>query len=151
MEEEQFIIVKIGNESYAIKINDVKEVIPDTVITPVPDKEATFIYGTIQCRYGCVSIFDIYRLFDTRPFSDNKWIILLSFVEKLLAFSVENVECVVAVSCEKICDIPSILSGVNQIYMQKIIVLDNNLVPIIDTTRLFKKAGVIEKTKLISQ
>lgn len=40
LEEEQFMIVRIGNEPYGIKINDVKEVVPNTEITNVPDKES---------------------------------------------------------------------------------------------------------------
>ena len=78
-------------------------------------------------------------------------IIILVFDKKLLAFLTEQVDCVVNVSHEKIYDIPSMLNNASQRYMKKVIVLDNHLVPIIDTARLFEKAGVLEETELISQ
>ena len=43
------------------------------------------------------------------------------------------------------------LNNASQRYMKKVIVLDNHLVPIIDTARLLEKAGVLEETELISQ
>ena len=71
LEEEQFMIVRIGNEPYGIKIKDIKEVIPNSEITNVPDKESIYICGVMKCRYGCVDVFDIYSyclLFtSTRP------------------------------------------------------------------------------------
>lgn len=151
MEEEQFMIVRIGNEPYGIKIKDVKEVVPNTEITSVPDKESIYICGVIECRYGCVSVFDIYRLFGINPFPVNRgMMIILTFEEKLLAFSSEQVDGVVSVSHEKIYDIPSMLNNASQRYMKKIIVLDNHLIPIIDTARLFEKTGALEEAELIS-
>lgn len=79
MEEEQFMIVRIGNEPYGIKINDVKEVVPNSEITNVPDKESIYICGCMKCRYGCVSVFDIYRLFGIKSFSINRVMILFLF------------------------------------------------------------------------
>lgn len=78
-------------------------------------------------------------------------IIILVFDKKFLAFSTEQVDCVVYASHEKIYDIPSMLNNASQRYMKKVIVLDNHLVPIIDTARLLEKAGVLEETELISQ
>lgn len=151
MEEEQFMIVRIGNEPYGIKIKDVKEVVPNTEITNVPDKESIYICGVMKCRYGCVSVFDIYRLFGINPFPANRgMMIILTFDEKLLAFSSEQVDGVVSASHEKIYDIPSMLNNASQRYMKKIIVLDNHLVPIIDTARLFEKTGALEEAELIS-
>ena len=77
--------------------------------------------------------------------------IILAFNKRFLAFSTEQVDGVVNVSHEKIYDIPSMLNNASRRYMKKIIVLDNHLVPIIDTARLFEKAGVLEETELILQ
>lgn len=107
--------------------------------------------GWPKCRYGCVSVFDIYRLFDINSFSINRMMIILAFNKRFLAFSTEQVDGVVNVSHEKIYDIPSMLNNASRRYMKKIIVLDNHLVPIIDTARLFEKAGVLEETELILQ
>ncbi|MDE6404632.1 MAG: hypothetical protein K2M20_03135 [Lachnospiraceae bacterium] len=68
-----------------------------------------------------------------------------------MAFSTEQIDGVVSVSHEKIYDIPFALNNARQRYMKKVIVLDNHLVPIIDTARLFGKAGVLEETELIPQ
>lgn len=59
----------------------------------------------------------------------------------------ESVECIVNVLSENIYDIPSIFNRVSQQYMQNVIVSDNNLVPIINTARLFEKVGVLEETE----
>ena len=77
--------------------------------------------------------------------------IILTMNENMLAFSVENVDCVVSVSSKRMYDIPSIFSDKNQRYMQYVIISDNNLVPIIDTACLFKKIGVLEETELLPQ
>lgn len=117
------MIVRIGNEPYGIKINDVKEVVPNSEITNVPDKESIYICGCMKCRYGCVSVFDIYRLFGIKSFSINRvMIIILVFDKKFLAFSTEQVDCVVYASHEKIYDIPSMLNNASQRYMKKVIV-----------------------------
>ena len=143
MEEEQFMIVRIGNEPYGIKIKDTKGVIPNTEITSVPDMESVYIRGVMECRYGCVSVFDIYRLFGINPFHANRgMMIILVFDEKLLSFSTEQVDGVVNVLHEKIYDIPSVISNTSQRYMKKVIVFDNHLVPVIDTAFLFEKSGV---------
>ncbi len=151
MEEEQFMIVSIGNEPYGIKINDIKEVVPNSETANVPDKESIYICGVMECRYGCVSVFDIYRLFDINSFSINRMMIILAFNKRFLAFSTEQVDGVVNVSHEKIYDIPSMLNNASRRYMKEIIALDNHLVPIIDTARLLEKAGVLEETELILQ
>lgn len=150
-QEKRFMIVKIGREHYGIKINDVKEVVPNTEITNVPDKQSVYICGIMKCRYGCVSVFDIYKLFNIEPAPMRKMIIILTIDEKMLAFSAESVDCVVNVSSENIYDIPSIFNDASQQYMENVIVSDHNLVPIIDTARLFEKIGVLEETKLLSQ
>ena len=74
--------------------------------------------------------------------------IILAFNKRFLAFSTEQVDGVVNVSHEKIYDIPSMLNNASRRYMKEIIALDNHLVPIIDTARLFEKAGVLEETEL---
>lgn len=150
-QEKRFMIVKIGREHYGIKINDVKEVVPNTEITNVPDKQSVYICGIMKCRYGCVSVFDIYKLFNIEPAPMRKMIIILTIDEKMLAFSAESVDCVVNVSSENIYDIPSIFNDASQQYMENVIVSDHNLVPIIDTARLFEKIGVLEETELLSQ
>lgn len=147
MEEKQFIIVRIDNEPYGIKIDDVKEVIPNTEITNVPDKESIYIRGIVKCRYGCVSVVDIYRLFNAKSLFINQMIVILVFHKSLLAFSVENVECVVKVLNKKIYDIPSMINQASQRYMKKVIVLDNYLVPIIDTACLFEKVDISDKKR----
>ena len=77
--------------------------------------------------------------------------IILTIGENMLAFSAENVDCVVNVSPENIYDIPSIFSDTSQQYMENVIISDNNLFPIIDTARLFEKVGVLEETELLPQ
>lgn len=149
-QEKRFMIVKIGREHYGIKINDVKEVVPNTEITNVPEKHSD-IYGIMKCRYGCVSVIDIYKLFNVQPDSVDRVIIILAVGEKLLALPTEKVDCVVNVSFEKIYGIPPIFSGPSQWYMRNVIVSDHKLVPIIDTVRLFEKIGVLEETELLSQ
>ncbi len=148
-QEERFMIIKIGREHYGIKINDVKEVVPNTEITNVPDKQSAYICGIMKCRYGCISVFDIYKLFNIEPAPMSKMVIILTIDENMLAFSVENVDYVINVSSENIYDIPSIFNNASQRYMQNVIVSDHNLVPIIDTSRLFEKVGVLEEAKLL--
>ena len=80
-----------------------------------------------------------------------KMVIILTIDEKILAFSAESVDCVVNVSSENIYDIPTIFNDASQRYMKNVIVSDHNLVPIIDTARLFEKTGVLEETELIPQ
>ena len=148
-QEERFMIIKIGGEHYGIKINDVKEVVPNTEITNVPDKQSVYICGIMKCRYGCVSVFDIYRLFNVEQTHMRKMAIILTIDEKLLAFFSENVDCVVNVSSENIYDIPPIFNNKSQRYMRNVIVSENNLIPIIDTARLFEKVGVLEELELL--
>ena len=150
-QEERFMIIKIGREHYGIKINEVKEVVSNTEITNVPDKQSVYICGIMKCRYGCVSVFDIYKLFNIEPAPMRKMIIMLTIDEKMLAFSAESVDCVVNVSPENIYAISSIFNDTSQRYMQNVIVSDHNLVPIIDTARLFEKIGILEETELLPQ
>lgn len=141
------MIVRIDNEPYGIKIDDVKEVVPNTEIANVPDKESIYIRGIVKCRYGCVSVLDIYRLFNVKSLSMNQMIVILAFHKSLLGFSVENVECVVEVLNKKIYEIPSMINQASKRYMKKVIVLGNNLVPIIDTASLFEKVDVSGKKR----
>lgn len=150
-QEKRFMIIKIGREHYGIKINEVKEILPNTEIINVPDKQSVYICGIMKCRYGGVSVFDIYKLFNIEPVSVSKMVIILTINEKMLAFSAESVDCVVDVSPENIYEIPSIFNDTNQRYMQNVIVSDHNLVPIIDTVRLFEKIGVLEETEQLPQ
>lgn len=150
-QKERFMIIKIGREHYGIKINAVKEVVPNTEITNVPEKQSVYICGIMKCRYGCVSVFDIYKSFNIEPASVSKLLIILTINEKMLAFSAESVDCVVDVSAENIYDISSIFNDASQRYIQNVIVSDHNLVPIIDTVCLFEKAGELEETELLPQ
>lgn len=146
-QEERFMIIKIGRKEYGVKIKDIKEVVPNVKITDTPEKESAFVCGVMKCRYGCVSVFDIYKLFNIKPVSENKIMILLTMGEKLLAFSAETVDRVVNVASENIYDIPVILNGAGQGYIKNAIGSDHNLVPIIDTARLFEKIDVTVETE----
>lgn len=150
-QEERFMIIKIGREHYGIKINEVKEVVSNTEITNVPDKQSVYICGIMKCRYGCISVFDIYKLFNIEPAPVSHMVIILTIDQKMLAFFAENVDCVVNVLSENIYDIPPIFIDASQRYVQNVIVSDYNLVPIIDTARVFEKIGVLEETELLPQ
>lgn len=141
------MVLKIGRERYGVKINDVKEVVPNTEITNVLDKQSVYICGIMKCRYGCVSVLDIYKLFDVKPVSLSRAAIILTMHGHLLSFFAETVDCVITVSAEKIYDVPSIFNGAGQRYIRNVIVSNHNLVPIIDTARLFEKVGVAEETE----
>lgn len=139
--EERYMIIKIGRAQYGIKINDVKEVVPNTEMTSAADKQSVYICGIMKCRHGHVSVFDIYKLFHIEPTSMRKMVIILAIDEKMLAFPAENVDRVVSVSRKDIYDIPSIFNGAGQWYIRHVIVSDNNLVPVIDTAGLFEEIG----------
>jgi purine-binding chemotaxis protein CheW len=110
MEDEQFIIFRLGNQDYGIPIGAVSEIArPPEHITPLP-KAPAFIEGVMNLRGRVVPIVDLRRRFDlgTFGYEPSKRILILAIGRVVAGFLVDGVSEVMKVQTDLICPAPEL-------------------------------------------
>ncbi len=93
------LLFRLGEEWYAVKVEDVREIHQEYHITPIPCVP-DFILGVINIRGEIISVTDIARLMGVGSISDDEGI--------LPAIVIQNDECATAMVVDEIGDITDV-------------------------------------------
>lgn len=90
--EERYSILEISGKNFAVEINNMKQVIPLPIITPVPNVHES-IYGVFNLRGQIHTILDIRILLklEKKPVSDKNFIVLLEWQDIVFGVVVDKV------------------------------------------------------------
>lgn len=129
----RFLVFSLGEESYAVPLLKVREVIAQTEITPVPYTPGHF-KGVMNLRGQVISVIDMRLKFKmkAKDTTGETAIIILDLSPVSIGVIVDSVTSVVALSDEQISPSPDIESSINTDYITGIARMDGRLILILE-------------------
>lgn len=137
----QFVGFRLGNEDYAIAITKIQEIIlmkPITRLPQVPDA----IEGLINLRGSVIPIVNLRKRFGlpARDFDDETRTVVVNTHDKTVGCIVDEVTQVMRVAADQIQPVPLASTAVSRRYIAGVARLDERLLIILDSDRLFDPA-----------
>jgi purine-binding chemotaxis protein CheW len=152
-EEHQHVTFLIGEETYGLGVERVKEIIGMTDITHVPNT-AYFMEGVINLRGTVVPVVDMRKKFkmETRKYDAYTVIVIVEVKDRLVGMIVDSVSDVVNIPISTIQDTPHFTVKIETDFIQGIGQIDNNLIIILDVDLILseeeiKDIDMIDKEK----
>jgi purine-binding chemotaxis protein CheW len=142
--EVQVVSFKLDNEEYGIQINQVKEIINLSEITPLPDVNST-IEGVINLRGEIIPIINLKKRLGSINvgYSPEARIIVIEVDKQLLGLKVDEAVEVLHLDIKDIQNLPdSFLQLENQNLLAGIGKLDERLIVLLDLTRVLSNEDV---------
>ena len=135
----QFIVFKLGTENYqefAIKINEVEEIITPRKITKLP-QVAEFIEGIIDLRGEIVIVIDLRTRLDfpNNPENDSR-IIIVNINNTNVGFIVDDASEVIRINADDIAKPNSQIVGIKTDFLKGIAKLEDRLILLLDHVNL---------------
>lgn len=137
--DQQFVVFKLDGEEFGIPILEVKEIVKNTEITPVPDSPL-FILGVINLRGKVAPIMDMEKRFSlVREHQTTPEHIIMYEDENnnLLGIQVDQVLGVLKVNAENIKPTPkAVTSKIASDYLRGVAVIDDRVILIINLPKI---------------
>lgn len=134
MDADRFLVFQLGQETYAVPLLKVREVIAPTPVTPVPHTPPHY-KGVMNLRGEVISILDLRLKFKMKPNLDpnpETAFIILDLGAMALGVIVDTVHSVVALHSDQISPSPDMESSVNPDFITGIARVENKLIVILD-------------------
>lgn len=133
----QLVSFEVGKELFALPIMKIQEIIRLTNIVAIP-KSPDFVKGVINLRGKVIPVIDLKEKFDVdSPTDENKARIVVAEVQGLVVgMIVDAVSEVMQTESGSFEEPPSIVSGVNQKFIQGIVKKGEQLLIVVDVDKL---------------
>jgi purine-binding chemotaxis protein CheW len=139
---QQLIVFKLGNEEYALKIDQIKEIVLTPIVTKVP-QTPSYVKGLANIRGNIIAILDLEEKFKVEGIQEKtgKYTLVVeseTFKIGLMVNQVPNTLTVTENNIELAQDIVGDVSSQSN-YIQGIVKIDNRLIILIDVYQLMKE------------
>ncbi len=136
-EIKQWVSFILGDETYAIDVMQVQEVLRPVEITPVAGSPH-YVLGVINLRGNVVTVIDARKRFNLMPIksTDDTRILLVEVKEQVVGVLVDRIGEVLQVSQEQIESAPNVVNGDVSGNIQGVTTRGDELVEIIDLDKL---------------
>jgi purine-binding chemotaxis protein CheW len=135
----QLVGFDIADEQFGVDILMVQEIIRSAKITAVPNSPE-FVEGVINLRGNIIPVVDLRKrlyLYDDKSENKRSWILILNIGERVVGFIVDQVTHVIKLPEDRVQPPPDIVvSGLESQYIQGVCELDNNLLVILNFSRV---------------
>lgn len=135
----QLVGFDIGDEQFGVDILMVQEIIRSASVTAVPNSPE-FVEGVINLRGNIIPVVDLRKrlyLYQEGSSELRAWILILTIDERIVGFIVDRVTHVIKIPEDSIQPPPEIvISGLENQYIHGVCELDNNLLVILNFTRI---------------
>ncbi len=135
--EQQLVVFTLGNESYAVDINTVKEIIQLQPITKLPGTPPS-VEGIINLRGSVIPIIDLRKRFEMERVEKNKEtrIVVVNCANSSVGVMVDSVAQVLRIPRESIEPASSVFSDKQVEYLLGIVKLTDRLIILLDMDRI---------------
>lgn len=139
---QQLIVFRLGNEEYALKIDQIKEIVLTPTVTKVP-QTPSYVKGLANIRGNIIAILDLEEKFGVEGMQEKtgKYTLVVeseTFKIGLMVNQVPNTLTVYENNIELAQDIVGDVSSQSN-YIQGIVKTDNRLIILIDVYQLMKE------------
>jgi purine-binding chemotaxis protein CheW len=142
-EEHQHVTFLIGDETYGVGVEKVKEIIGMTDITHVPNT-AYFMEGVINLRGAVVPAINMRKKFKMEPRQYDAFtvIIIVEVMERLIGMIVDSVSDVVSIPISTIQQTPHFTSKIQTEFIEGIGQIENSLVIILNVDLILSEEEI---------
>lgn len=150
MNDNQFVIFKLGQEKYGVDILKVGTISENLEITRVPD-EPSYIEGIINLRGDIIPVVNLKKKFNIplSDFNDETRIIIYSIDGTDIGFIVDEASQVLKIDDEDIEPTPLILKGRDKDYISGIGKYEGEIIILLDFAKILTESEREEVTKII--
>ena len=144
MSSEQFVIFKLGEESYGVDIGSVREIITMRPITRVP-KAPDFVEGVINLRGRVIPVVDLrFRLgLGVAEAKASTRIVVVEVKGNTVGMIVDGVSEVLRIARDEVQGVPaSIVSDVDSDFLEGVAKLENRLVILLNLEEVLEHQQV---------
>lgn len=122
----QLVVFRLDDEEFAVKIEEIREVIMFKTITPMPDAPK-FLRGVTNVRGEIVLVIDLKEkfMFAHNQGKQAKHIIITKQEENLFGLLVDEVTEILRIHEEEIKEAPELLTKIHKDYVKGVVVLEN--------------------------
>ena len=134
--EKVYAAFELGDESYAVPVDNVKIIITMQSITHIP-KTPDFIRGVINLRGKIIPVMDMKNMFNLEGGEGEK-IIVMDINNNEFGLIVDEVTDVLRINDDDIEEVPEMIStSIDTKFMKGIIQHEDRLITIVDVERMF--------------
>jgi len=138
-EEVQLVVFELENETYAIEIHQVREIIKMVDVTPIP-VAPSFIRGMINLRGEIVIVTDLKGKFNLKKERSGMFIVIVEVDDNTFGIIVDDVSKILRVPKEEIKKAPSIITKrIHADYIKGVVILDDKLVILLDPSEIYSE------------
>jgi purine-binding chemotaxis protein CheW len=135
----QLVGFDIADEQFGVDILMVQEIIRSAKVTAVPNSPE-FVEGVINLRGNIIPVVDLRKrlyLYNEASAATRAWVLILNINDRVVGFIVDQVTHVIKVPEESVQPPPEIvISGLESQYIQGVCELDNQLLVILNFSRV---------------
>lgn len=138
--ENQYVVFRLGRETYGLDISTVLEIITMQSITEVPGTEH-YIEGVINLRGRVIPVFNLHKKFSVEggDITRSTRIVVVEVHGISIGMLVDGVSEVVRISQDIIEQPSDIISGIDEEYLSGIAKLEDKLVILLDLTKVLRR------------
>ncbi len=138
-EEDKFLTFALGNESYALEIIYVAEIIGIQKITEVPELPE-YVKGIISLRGQIIPVIDVRLRFEKPPREYDEWtcIVVVDLANMPVGLIVDSVSEVVRISADEIVPHPELNQSYNRQFVKGIGKVGSEIKLLIDCHKLLE-------------
>lgn len=142
MESNQMLTFKLGDETYGIQINKVREILTYPVVTPIPDA-SRWVKGVINLRGEVAPIIDLRVRFNTNddPFYTNRTIVIAVKTQdmRMIGLVVDEVSDMENVELDRLYPAPDMGTSIAPEYLKGLFKKEDKMIVILDIDRILDK------------
>lgn len=139
-DENQYVVFRLGRETYGLDIAKVLEIIAMQTITEVPGTEE-YIDGVINLRGLVIPVFNLHKKFDLArgELTSSSRIVVVEVDGNNVGILVDGVSEVVRISEETIEKTNTIFFTIGQEYLSGVAKIDGKLVILLDLAKVLRR------------
>lgn len=142
------LIAVAGGESYALPLLDVREVMKDQALTPIPGVHPS-VLGLMNIRGEIVAVVDLRRLLSLDDSRELQRLVVVSDDSRMVGLAVEDVPGVEGVEESEVQETPATTDKRLSEFVQGVAVLDGRVTAVLDVAKLIEaKQRELAGTKL---
>jgi len=142
IESNQLLTFKLGNETYGVQINKVREILTYPIVTPIPDA-SKWVKGVINLRGEVAPIIDLRVRFNinNHPIYNERTIVIAVKTEdeRMIGLVVDTVSDMENVDLEKLYPAPDMGTSISPEYLKGLFKKDEQMIVILDIDKILDK------------
>lgn len=144
---DKVLCFNLGQEEFAVPLLNIKEVIAQPDVTPLPQSPNYFL-GIINLRGQIISIIDLRTKFNIKPMPNNEAaVMILDMNGQFLGVVVDKVNSVQSIKENEIAEKPSVDNSKNHDYIEGVFKKEDKLIFLLDIS---KSLSLDDKSKISS-